>query len=86
MNIRNKALALFVALSTLLAAGIMPARALGATMPEKYAGETLEGISSTKAQKSVGKGWNGFTNAMIPTSQKWLKDLAGIRPFSELHL
>ena len=62
------------------------ARAFAGNMPEKYAVETIEGFTSSKTQKSVGKGWNGFTNAMIPMSQKWLKDFARVKPLSELRL
>ena len=48
-------------------------------MPEKYAKEVITTFSSAKTQNSVGKGWNGFHKAMIPTSQKWLKDIVSIK-------
>jgi hypothetical protein len=60
--------------------------AMTSHMPEKYAEEVITVLSSTKIQKSVGRGWNGFHKAMIPSSQKWLRDLAGIRGFAELSI
>lgn len=59
-------------------------RGFTSIMPEKYADEVITIFSSAKMQKSVGKGWNGFDKATIPTSQKWLKDLVGFKPLSEL--
>ena len=50
------------------------------SMPEKYAEEVKTGFSSAKTQESVGKGYNGFDSVAIPTSQKWLKEIAKIKP------
>lgn len=58
--------------------------AFTSTMSEKYAYEVITILSSAKTQKSVGKGWNSFEKAMIPSTQKWLKNIATIKPFSEL--
>lgn len=61
-------------------------RTFSSIMPEKYADEVITIFSSAKMEKSVGKGWNGFDKATIPSSQKWLKNIAAIKPFSELRV
>ena len=60
--------------------------AMATNLPEKYTEEVFTVLSAGVVQKSVGTGWNGFHKAMIPTSQKWLKDLVSIRPFHELNV
>ena len=57
--------------------------ALSSHMPEKYAEEAIRVFSSAKTEKSVGKGYNGFDSVLIPTSQKWLKAITGMKPLSE---
>jgi hypothetical protein len=53
-------------------------------MPEKYAEEVLSVLSSSKIKESVGKGYNGFDAATIPTSQKWLKAIAALKPITDI--
>ena len=56
---------------------------LGAcVIPERYIEETLikHSCSAAKVPQREGKGYNGFRQALIPSSQKWLKDLAAIKP------
>jgi len=40
---------------------------------------TLPPLSATKIPQKVGKGWNGFIQASIPSTIHWLKDLCKIR-------
>lgn len=61
-------------------------RTFTSIMPEKYADEVFTTFSSAKMQKSVGKGWNGFEKAMIPSTQKWLKKIAALKPLYELRV
>ena len=56
---------------------------LSSQMPEKYAEEVIT-LSSTKMRMKVGNGWNGFRKATVPPSQKWLKDMTAMIPFSEM--
>ena len=49
-------------------------------LPEKYAEEVIVGFSSAKTQVSVGKGYDGFDAITIPTSQRWFKEIAKIKP------
>jgi len=58
--------------------------ALSSRMPEKYDEVITTVLSSAKIPNSVGKGWNGFNKATIPSSQKWLKNIVSIKLFSEL--
>jgi hypothetical protein len=58
--------------------------ALSSRLPEKYAEEVITMLSSAKSKESVGKGYNGFDKATLPTEQKWLKAIAGFKSFSEL--
>ena len=53
---------------------------VSAQMPEKYAEEIVTQFSSAKTQSSVGEGYNGYKDFLIPSSQKWFKDIAKIRP------
>lgn len=52
-------------------------------LPEKYAEEIVTVLTSARVAKSEGKGYNGFNQMMIPSSMKWLKNLAAFRPLSE---
>jgi len=61
-------------------------KALSKEMPEKYAAEVITTFSAAKTEVSVGKGYNGFDKAQIPASQRWLKDIACLRPFSALRV
>jgi hypothetical protein len=49
-------------------------------LPERYAEEITLGYSAAKVPQHEGKGYNGFHHAFIPSSQKWLKDIAKIKP------
>jgi hypothetical protein len=53
---------------------------LAGHMPEKYQEEIITTLSAAKSRESVGKGYDGFDAVAIPTSQKWLKEFAKIRP------
>jgi hypothetical protein len=53
-------------------------------LPERYAEEVKVELSATKVPQRVGKGYNGFHHVPIPSSQKWLKDLAAIKTFAEV--
>jgi len=48
-------------------------------LPERYVEEIVT-ISVAKIPPRVGKGYNGFKQTLIPSSQKWLKDIAVIKP------
>jgi len=49
-------------------------------VPERYAEELTVELSATKVPLREGKGYNGFRKSMIPSTQKWLKEIAAIRP------
>ena len=49
-------------------------------LPERYAEEITVEMSAAKVPLSEGKGYNGFHQAMIPSTQKWLKQIAAIKP------
>ena len=49
-------------------------------LPERYAEEITIPMSAAKTPQYEGKGYNGFHQAMIPSTQKWLKEIAAIRP------
>jgi hypothetical protein len=49
-------------------------------LPERYAEEITVEMSATKAPLREGKGYNGFHQALIPSTLKWLKDIAAIKP------
>jgi hypothetical protein len=53
-------------------------------LPERYVKETIVEYSAAKAPQREGKGYNGFNQAMIPSSMKWLKDIASMKPLSEV--
>ena len=49
-------------------------------LPERYAEELAVELSAAKTPLREGKGYNGFHKAMIPPTQKWLKQIAAIKP------
>jgi len=49
-------------------------------LPEQYSEEIITGMSAKKTPKREGKGYNGFHQMLIPSSQKWFKNLAATRP------
>jgi hypothetical protein len=49
---------------------------------EKHAEEITLKLSSNKVSWFVGKGYNGFASFSVPSSMKWLKDLASLKPIS----
>ena len=49
-------------------------------IPEHYADEVVIKTSATNIPKEVGKGYNGFRQTLIPSNQKWFKDLASVKP------
>jgi len=50
-------------------------------LPARYAEEITVEMSAAKVLLHEGKGYNGFHQAMIPATQKWLKELVKIKPF-----
>jgi len=53
-------------------------------LPERYADEITLELSAAKVPLREGKGYNGFHQTLIPASMGWLKDLASLRPLSEI--
>ena len=49
-------------------------------LPERYSEEIVVTYSAAKVPPHEGKGYNGFKQTLIPSSQKWLKDIAAIKP------
>jgi len=51
-------------------------------LPERYAEETVikNNFSAAKVPPHEGKGYNGFKQTLIPSNQKWLKDIAALKP------
>jgi len=49
-------------------------------LPEQYSEEIITEMSAAKTPKRDGKGYNGFHQMLIPSSQKWFKNLAATRP------
>jgi hypothetical protein len=49
-------------------------------LPERYAEEVVVEMSAAKTPLREGKGYNGFRQTLIPSTQKWLKDIAAIKP------
>lgn len=49
-------------------------------LPERYAEEVTIEMSAAKVPLHEGKGYNGFHQTLIPSTQKWLKDIAAIKP------
>jgi hypothetical protein len=49
-------------------------------LPERYAEEIEIKMSSAKIPLRLGKGYNGFRQATVPTSLPWIKDIAALRP------
>jgi hypothetical protein len=50
------------------------------TLPERFAQNIQTTLSASKSPQTVGKGFDGFAKADIPSSMKWLKDLIAIQP------
>jgi len=53
-------------------------------LPERYAEEITVEMSAAKSPQREGKGYDGFQQASIPSAQKWLKDIAALKPLSSL--
>jgi len=53
-------------------------------LPERYSEEVNVELSAAQVPQREGKGYNGFHQASIPSSQKWLKDIASLKPLSSL--
>ena len=49
-------------------------------LPEKFDEIIQTPLSAAKSPARVGKGYNGFTHATIPASQKWMKDIFALKP------
>jgi len=49
-------------------------------LPERYVEEVTVTYSAAKVPQHEGKGYNGFHQVLIPAKQKWLKNLASIKP------
>jgi len=49
-------------------------------LSERYAEEIVVKMTAAKVPLHVGKGYNGYKQAMIPASLQWLKDLGAIKP------
>ena len=49
-------------------------------LPDRYAEEITVEYSAAKVPPHEGKGYNGFKQVLIPSDQKWLKEIAKIRP------
>jgi len=49
-------------------------------LPDRYVEEITVEYSAAKVPPHEGKGYNGFKQALIPSDQKWLKEIAKIRP------
>ena len=48
-------------------------------LPERYAEDIAVKMSAAQAPKREGKGYDGYRQMSVPSSMKWLKDLASIR-------
>jgi len=59
---------------------------MGCGLPERYVEEITKPLKASQVEKSIGKGYDGFTKAMIPatTDFRWLKGMMVSNPFSEL--
>jgi len=53
-------------------------------LPERYSEEVKVEFSAAQIPQREGKGYNGFRQASIPSDQKWLKDIASLKPLSSL--
>ena len=49
-------------------------------LPDRYSEEMAVEHSAARVPLREGVGYNGFRQALIPSSQKWLKDIAAIKP------
>ena len=50
-------------------------------LPETFEQPIQTPLSAAKSPSRIGKGYNGFTQATIPPSQKWMKDLFAPKSF-----
>jgi hypothetical protein len=50
------------------------------SIPEKYAEEVTVRMSAAKVPEFEGHGYNGFKQMLVPSSMKWIKDIAAIKP------
>jgi hypothetical protein len=48
---------------------------------DDFAEQIFNGLSAGKVPQRIGKGWNGFLQASIPSTMAWLKDLCAIEGF-----
>jgi hypothetical protein len=55
-------------------------------LPERYAEEIEIKMSAAGIPSREGKGYNGFQQATVPPSMPWMKDLAALRPLSQMQL
>jgi len=53
-------------------------------LPERYSEEVKVEFSAASVPQREGKGYDGFNHASIPSNQKWLKDIASLKPLSSL--
>lgn len=53
-------------------------------LPARYAQEVTVDYSASVVPQHEGKGYNGFKQSFIPSSMKWMKDLVGMKPLSEM--
>jgi len=49
-------------------------------LPERYTEEVKVAFSAAKVPQREGKGYNGFHHALIPSTQKWLKEITALKP------
>jgi len=49
-------------------------------LPERYIEELPVKYSAADVLPHEGKGYNGFRQVLIPSNQKWLKDLVAVKP------
>ena len=49
-------------------------------LPPRYTEQVVPALSAAKSPQRVGKGYNGFAQAAIPSSQKWMKDILAFKP------
>ena len=53
-------------------------------LPERYSEEIEKSLSAAKIPIREGKGYNGFKQMLVPASMPWLKDIAALRPLSQI--
>jgi hypothetical protein len=49
-------------------------------LPARYVEEVKVEYSAAKVPQREGKGYNGFRQTLIPSTQKWLKNIVAMRP------